>query len=396
MSMKDKITPGMQVAVVGAGTMGMGIAQVAAMAGHPTLLFDPKDGAVTRALSKIRSTLEKLLEKGRISAADLETACARLKPVHTLDDLSGSGLVIEAIIEDLDLKKELFGQLDRLVSPQAILATNTSSLMVTSVASACAQPGRVVGLHFFNPAPLMPLVEVVPALQTAKSTVESAVDVMKAWGKTPVVVKDTPGFIVNRLARPYYGESLRMLEEGVADEATIDHALRSVGGFRMGPFELMDLIGNDVNYAVTETVWKQMYFDPRYRPSLIQKRMAEAGYFGRKSGRGYYDYSEGEVKPASSGDETLWNVIFHRVISMLVNEAAEACYLQIASKEELDLSMTKGVNYPKGLLKWGDEIGLPRILDTLVSLQELTGDMRYRPSVLLQRLVADGKGFYAD
>ena len=394
--MKEELEREMQIAIVGAGTMGMGIAQVAAMAGHTTLLFDPKEGAVNKAILRIRSTLEQLYEKGRISSAEVEAACARLKPVQAIGDLSGAGLVIEAIIEDLDLKRELFGHLDRLVSADTILATNTSSLMVTSVAASCNLPGRVVGMHFFNPAPVMPLVEIIPALQTGQDTTRAAVDLIRRWGKVPVVVKDTPGFIVNRLARPYYGESLRMLEEGVADEATIDHALRSIGGFRMGPFELMDLIGNDVNYAVTETVWKQMYYDPRYRPSLIQKRMAEAGYFGRKSGRGYFDYGEGAVKSQPSGDQTLWNVIFHRVISMLVNEAAEACYLQIATKEELDLAMTKGVNYPKGLLQWGDEIGLSQILDTLVSLQELTGDMRYRPSVLLRRLVAEGKGFYTD
>lgn len=392
----DRLNREMQVAVVGAGTMGMGIAQVMAMSGHPTLLYDPKEGAVTRALSGIRASLEHLQSKGKISTSELESVCSRLKPVHTLDELMGSGLVIEAIIEDLELKRELFGQLDRMLSADAILATNTSSLMVTSVAASCALPGRVIGLHFFNPAPVMPLVEVVPALQTLPTTIDVAVSLVEHWRKTPVVAKDTPGFIVNRLARPFYGESLRLLEEGVADEATIDHALRSVGGFRMGPFELMDLIGNDVNYAVTETVWKQMYFDPRYRPSVIQKRMAEAGYFGKKSGRGYYAYGEGALRPSHSGDETLWNRIFLRVISMLVNEAAEAVHLQIASKQELDLAMTKGVNYPKGLLKWGDEIGLPVILDTLVSLQELTGDMRYRPSVLLRRLVAEGKGFYSE
>ena len=386
----------MEVAVVGAGTMGMGIAQVSAMAGHITRLFDPKEGAVSKALSKIRSSLEQMQSKGKISVSEVEAAMERLRPVNTLDELSTSSLVIEAILEDLEMKRELFGQLDRLCASDSILATNTSSLMVTSVAASCTLPGRVVGMHFFNPAPLMPLVEIIPALQTNQQTVDRSIDLMRSWGKVPVVVKDTPGFIVNRLARPFYGESLRMLEEGVADEVTIDHALRTMGGFRMGPFELMDLIGNDVNYAVTETVWKQMYFDPRYRPSIIQKRMSEAGYFGRKSGRGYYDYSEGSVKANPSGDEKLWNIIFHRVISMLVNEAAEACYLRIASREELDLAMTKGVNYPHGLLKWGDTIGLPQILDTLVGLQDMTGDMRYRPSVLLRRLAAEGKGFYTD
>jgi 3-hydroxybutyryl-CoA dehydrogenase len=386
----------MEVAVVGAGTMGMGIAQVSAMAGHITRLFDPKEGAVSKALSKIRSSLEQMQSKGKISVSEVEAAMERLRPVNTLDELSTSSLVIEAILEDLEMKRELFGQLDRLCASDSILATNTSSLMVTSVAASCTLPGRVVGMHFFNPAPLMPLVEIIPALQTNQQTVDRSIDLMRSWGKVPVVVKDTPGFIVNRLARPFYGESLRMLEEGVADEVTIDHALRTMGGFRMGPFELMDLIGNDVNYAVTETVWKQMYFDPRYRPSIIQKRMSEAGYFGRKSGRGYYDYSEGSVKANPSGDEKLWIIIFNRVISMLVNEAAEACYLRIASREELDLAMTKGVNYPHGLLKWGDTIGLTQILDTLVGLQDMTGDMRYRPSVLLRRLAAEGKGFYTD
>jgi 3-hydroxybutyryl-CoA dehydrogenase len=288
----------------------------------------------------------------------------------------------------------LFAEVESIVNQSAVLATNTSSLSVTSIASACAHPGRVVGIHFFNPAPLMPLVEVIPAIQTAEGLALRIADEVKAWGKIPVVAKDTPGFIVNRLARPYYGESLRILEEGIADIPSIDHALKSIGGFRMGPFELMDLIGNDVNYTVSETVWSQFYYDPRYRPSLIQRRMKEAGFLGKKSGRGYYDYAEQATNPGPSGDEQIWNLVFMRVISMLVNEAAEALLLGVASASALDLAMTKGVNYPKGLLAWGDEIGPERILACLDNLQSKYGDDRYRASSLLRERVASGKPLF--
>ncbi|MFM9055341.1 MAG: 3-hydroxyacyl-CoA dehydrogenase NAD-binding domain-containing protein [Bacteroidota bacterium] len=376
--------------VAGAGAMGQGIAQVLAQAGWDVRLFDNRPDAAARAHQSIASAMDKLVGKGKVEPADAESVKNRIRAANSLQEASGASLFIEAVIEDLAVKKKLFSEIEAIVGEQAILATNTSSLSVTSIASACTHPGRVVGVHFFNPAPLMPLVEVIPAVQTAEGLALRLTDEVKAWGKIPVVVKDTPGFIVNRLARPFYGESLRILEEGILDIPGIDHALKSLGGFRMGPFELMDLIGNDVNYTVSETVWTQFYFDPRYRPSLIQRRMKEAGFLGKKSGRGYYDYSEHAAIPGPSGNEQVWNQVFMRVISMLVNEAAEALLLGVASASALDLAMTKGVNYPKGLLAWGDELGPERILACLDNLHSKYGDDRYRASALLRDRVASG------
>ncbi|HIE72691.1 MAG TPA: 3-hydroxybutyryl-CoA dehydrogenase, partial [Flavobacteriales bacterium] len=286
-----------------------------------------------------------------------------------------------------------FTEIESLVDEDCIIASNTSSLSIASIASACKKAERVVGIHFFNPAPLMPLVEIIPAVQTSEDTLNKAKSIIDDWGKVTVIVKDTPGFIVNRVARPFYGEAIRIYEEGVADFATIDWAMREVGGFRMGPFELMDYIGNDINYTVTETVFASFYFDPRYKPSFTQKRMMEAGYLGRKSGRGYYDYST-ENTPKVNEDKELGKIILWRVIAMLINEAADALFLNIASKEDIDLAMTKGVNYPKGLLAWADEIGLENVLKQLEDLQAEYGEDRYRPSPLLKRMVAENKTFY--
>ncbi|MCE2845839.1 MAG: 3-hydroxyacyl-CoA dehydrogenase NAD-binding domain-containing protein [Sphingobacteriales bacterium] len=380
--------------VAGAGAMGQGIAQVFAQAGWNVWLFDNRPNAAAQAKLSVASALDKLVAKGKMESALADEVKSRIHTATSLQDAAEASLFIEAVIEDLDVKKNLFAEVESIVNQSAVLATNTSSLSVTSIASACAHPGRVVGIHFFNPAPLMPLVEVIPAIQTAEGLALRIADEVKAWGKIPVVAKDTPGFIVNRLARPYYGESLRILEEGIADIPSIDHALKSIGGFRMGPFELMDLIGNDVNYTVSETVWSQFYYDPRYRPSLIQRRMKEAGFLGKKSGRGYYDYAEQATNPGPSGDEQIWNLVFMRVISMLVNEAAEALLLGVASASALDLAMTKGVNYPKGLLAWGDEIGPERILACLDNLQSKYGDDRYRASSLLRERVASGKPLF--
>jgi 3-hydroxybutyryl-CoA dehydrogenase len=239
----------------------------------------------------------------------------------------------------------------------------------------------------------MPLVEIVPGLSTHPTVTTEARALINQWGKTTVVAKDTPGFIVNRVARPFYGESLRILEEGLADAATIDWAMRTLGGFRMGPFELMDLIGLDVNYAVTRSVFEGLYFDPRYRPSLTQRRLVEAGFLGRKTGRGFYDYHEGAVRPEPIEDSERGAEILLRVLVMLVNEAADAVFLNVATAHDVELAMTKGVNYPKGLLAWGDEIGLPRVLERLTALQETYGDDRYRPSPLLRRMVREGRRF---
>ena len=238
----------------------------------------------------------------------------------------------------------------------------------------------------------MPLVEIIPAVQTSDKTLNAAKSIIDEWGKVTVIVKDTPGFIVNRVARPFYGEALRIYEEGITDFATIDWALKEMGGFRMGPFELMDYIGNDINYTVTESVFTSFYFDPRYKPSFTQKRMMEAGFLGRKSGRGYYDYNS--EFPKANEDRDLGKQILWRVLSMLINEATDALFLNIASKEDIDLAMTKGVNYPKGLLSWADELGLSNVLNQLEELYSEYGEDRYRPSPLLRRMVKENKTFY--
>lgn len=382
------------VGVIGAGTMGSGIAQVAAQAGHSVVLFDARKEAVDKAMSGLAKTMDKLVEKGKLTADAAKALLGRITPAYDLKQLAGCGLVIEAIIEDLGIKKKLFADLEALVSADAVLATNTSSLSVTAIAAACKKPERVIGLHFFNPAPLLPLVEVVPGLASDAELAARSSKLMALWNKTPVICKDTPGFIVNRVARPFYGEAIRIFEEGLADMATIDHAMKTVGGFKMGPFELMDLIGNDINFTVTKTVWESFFYDPRYKPSFTQQRQVEAGWLGRKSGRGYYSYAEGVAQPTPSGNAQLHSDICWRVLVMLINESAEALHMGIASREDIDLAMTKGVNYPKGLLKWADEKGLANCLSTLERLQAEYGEDRYRPSPLLRRIVREGKTFY--
>jgi 3-hydroxybutyryl-CoA dehydrogenase len=383
----------MTVAVIGAGTMGSGIAQVAAQAGHPVVLFDTRRDAVDKALAGLRRTLDKLVEKGKLSGEQADGIHGRITPASDLKDLSGSGLVIEAIIEDLGIKKKLFAELEGLLGADAVLATNTSSLSVTAIAGGLQHPERVIGLHFFNPAPLLPLVEVVPGLATDATLASRMMALMQAWGKTPVVCKDTPGFIVNRVARPFYGEAIRIYEEGIADMPTIDAALRSVG-FKMGPFELMDLIGNDINFTVTSTVWEAFFYDPRYKPSFTQQRQVESGRLGRKSGRGYYSYANGAMPTFPAVEEAVAIPIVERILAMLINEAADALFWQVASAQDIDLAMTKGVNYPKGLLAWADEKGVGHWLSVLEGLQAEQGDDRYRPSPLLRRLARVGGRFH--
>ena len=381
-----------KVSVIGAGTMGAGIAQIAATNGHKVCLYDSFEGAIETAETKLKKILDRLVEKERITQQDNEAILGRINFTKDIKDVSGSGLVIEAIIENLEIKQKVFTEIESLVDEECIIASNTSSLSIASIASALKKAERVVGIHFFNPAPLMPLVEIIPAVQTSESTLTKAKAIIDSWKKVTVIAKDTPGFIVNRVARPFYGEALRIYEEGVADFATIDWAMREIGGFRMGPFQLMDYIGNDINYTVTETVFTAFYFDSRYKPSFTQKRMMEAGYLGRKSGRGYYDYSA--EMPKAIEDRELGKIILWRVLVMLINEAADALFLNIASKEDIDLAMTKGVNYPKGLLAWADEIGIENVLNQLKNLQTEYGEDRYRPSPLLKRMVRENNTFY--
>lgn len=382
--------------------MGSGIALVAATAGHRVVLVDSFPGAIDKAQSGHQQTHKKLLEKGKITASTSSDILSRITYGSEVTLLKEVSLVVEAVIEDLSVKQQLFRELESIVSTSCILASNTSSLSITSIAGACKNPARFIGIHFFNPATLMPLVEIIPGIQTSGDCASTAIATVASWGKTTVLVKDTPGFIVNRVARPFYGESIRIFEErwldlpeGAVGMATIDWALKEHGGFKMGPFELMDLIGNDINYTVTETVWKQFYNDPRYKPSLTQKRMVEAGRLGRKSGQGYYDYKEGSKLPVPDQDPVRAKRIVLRVLSMLINEAADACYLQIAAASDIDLAMTKGVNYPKGLLQWCDEMGASQIVNELEGLREQYAEERYRPSVLLKRMAKEGLRFYS-
>lgn len=383
----------MKVGILGAGSMGSGIAQVAAQAGHKVVLADTNIEQLDKAKQKLAKIMIRLVEKERVSAEEASAIQERIEYTTDQNDFAGAGILIEAIVENLEVKQKVFSHFETIVDEKCILASNTSSLSIASIAAACKYAGRVIGIHFFNPAPLMPLVEIIPAVQTSAEISKAAKELVDSWKKVTVLAKDTPGFIVNRVARPFYGEALKIYEEGVADFATIDWAMTELGGFRMGPFTLMDYIGNDVNYTVTETVFKAFYYDPRYRPSFTQKRHSEAGWYGRKSGRGYYDYSEGAKKPAPNTDESLGNEILNRILVLLINEAADAVFLNIASAKDVDLAMTKGVNYPKGLLAWGNEIGLEKVLKQLDHLYQEYGDDKYRASVLLRRMVRNGEKF---
>jgi 3-hydroxybutyryl-CoA dehydrogenase len=383
-----------KVGIVGSGSMGSGIAQVAATAGHEVLLYDTNAEALNKASQKLQKILNRLVEKGRIDDAEAKAIFGRIYFVDNLSGYKECELVIEAIIENLVIKQQVFQELESIVADSCILASNTSSLSIASIASACENAERVIGIHFFNPAPLMQLVEIIPAIQTSTSTLQLAESTIESWGKRTVVAKDTPGFIVNRVARPFYGEALRILEEGIADVATIDWAMTELGGFRMGPFTLMDYIGNDVNYTVTETVFKAFYYDPRYKPAFTQKRLSEAGYLGRKSGRGYYKYTEGAVNPVADKNRNLGESILWRILVMLINEAADALHWNIASRDDIDLAMTKGVNYPKGLLRWADEIGIKKCVKALDKLYDDYHEDRYRCSPLLRKMRKQKETFY--
>ncbi len=379
--MKEKI-----IGVLGAGTMGAGIAQVAAQAGHQVVLVDVNQVQLDIALLSYKKVFDRLIEKGKMDAAEKALLLSRISLKNSISDFSSCDLIIEAIVEKIEVKHAVFKEMEQVVSTHCILASNTSSLSIASIGSVLNKPSRVVGIHFFNPAPLMPLVEIIPAVQTSIETLKVSQDLIISWGKTVVTCKDTPGFIVNRVARPFYGEALRIYEEGIADFATIDWVMTELGGFKMGPFTLMDYIGNDINYAVTCSVFEAFYYDPRFKPSFTQRRHAEAGFYGRKSGRGYYDYSEEAVLPSPTKDELLGKKILDRILAMLINEAFDAVFMQVASREDVDKAMTKGVNYPKGLLSWADEIGLKNVLSQLEHLFAEYGEDRYRPNPLLRRM----------
>jgi 3-hydroxybutyryl-CoA dehydrogenase len=375
-----------QIGVLGAGTMGSGIAQVAAQAGHKVILVDTNQVALDKAQMNLKRTLDKLIEKEKITIEKAESISSNIQFSASKVDFKNCELIIEAIVENLEIKHQVFKEIEGIVSSTCILASNTSSLSIASIGSVLQNPNRIIGIHFFNPAPLMPLVEVIPSVQTSEETLVESKKIIDSWKKITVLCKDTPGFIVNRVARPFYGEALRIYEEGIADFATIDWAMTEIGGFRMGPFTLMDYIGNDINYTVTETVFEAFYYDPRFKPSFTQKRHKEAGFYGRKSGRGFYSYAEGSNIPEANKDINLGKEIFDRILAMLINEAYDALYLNIASKQDIDLAMKNGVNYPKGLIQWSEEIGLENVLSKLEYLFDEYGEDRYRPNVLLKRL----------
>ncbi|MEC8803064.1 MAG: 3-hydroxyacyl-CoA dehydrogenase NAD-binding domain-containing protein [Bacteroidota bacterium] len=379
-----------KVGVVGAGTMGSGIAQIAAQAGCEVILVDSSAEALQRSQEKLAKVFARLVEKGRIASDESESVQQRITRVTTLESLAPCDMVIEAIVEDMDIKTTLFQSLEGMVSEDAVLATNTSSLSVTALARGCVRPERVIGLHFFNPAPLMALVEVIPALQTEADLARHALAQMAAWGKSPALAKDTPGFIVNRVARPFYSEALRILEEGIASVEDIDASMRAQG-FRMGPFELMDLIGHDVNYAVTSTVHAAFYGDSRYRPSHTQRQLVAANWLGRKRDRGFYTY-EGGVRQGKEGQRV--EGVAERILAMLMNEAADAVFWQVATPADIDTAMQKGVNYPKGLLAWADSWGIQELINILDSLRQRYGEERYKVSPLLRDMARQGRTFF--
>jgi len=390
----------MKIGILGSGAMGSGIAQVAAQAGHDVVISDTSKEALEHSKNKLANVMTRLVEKAKITAEEASETQSKISYVTGIQDFVDCGLVIEAIIEKLEIKQKVFADIEAVVSDDAVLASNTSSLSIASIAASCEKSERVLGIHFFNPAPLMPLVEIIPAIQTDEKIVNAMRALITGWGKQTVVAKDTPGFIVNRVARPFYGEALRIYEEGFVPEgpagfASIDASLKQLG-FRMGPFELMDFIGNDINYAVTCSTFEAFYYDPRYKPSLTQKSMRDAGWLGRKSGRGYFNYAEDVEKPASVASPSLVENIGWRILVMLINEAADALYLKIASRDDIDLAMTKGVNYPKGLLEWADEKGIQHCVDSLDRLQSEYHEDRYRCSPLLRRMAQNDEKFYGE
>lgn len=382
-----------KIGVLGSGTMGSGIAQIAAQSGHRVVLVDINKEALDKSKNALFKITMRMVEKGNWTEQFANETFGRIDFSGDMNDFFGCGMIIEAIVENSEVKHAVFLKMESIVDDNCILASNTSSLSIASIGSVLKNPSRIIGIHFFNPAPLMPLVEIVPAVQTAEEVTKMARNLIDSWGKVTVLAKDTPGFIVNRVARPFYGEALRIYEEGIADFATIDWAMTELGGFRMGPFTLMDYIGNDINYTVTETVFAAFYYDQRYKPSFTQKRHSEAGYFGRKSGRGYYNYAEGLELPQPTKDAFVGEQIKERILVMLMNEAIDALFLNVASKEDIDLAMTKGVNYPKGLLQWANEVGLENVLVILDALFHEYGEDRYRPSPLLRRMVSAGEKF---
>jgi 3-hydroxybutyryl-CoA dehydrogenase len=394
-----------RIGILGAGTMGAGIAQVVAEAGIVALVYDPIPGSYERAHERIAGFLARRVEKGQSDQESAAASLARVTAAASLEELAGVDLLVEAIPEDPDLKREAFRRLDAAAGPTTILASNTSSLSIARIASAAQHPERVVGMHFFNPVPLMALVEVVAGPLTASAVAEATIFVARRLGKTPVLTTDTPGFIVNRVARPFYLESMRILGDGAASVEEVDAAMRAVG-FRMGPFELVDTIGTDINFSVSQSLHEAFFFDPRYRPHLVQRMLVDAGRLGRKSGGGFYDYAADGARGAPwtalsqrpSGpppEHLIDEQIAGRILATIVNEAASAVAEGVASPDAIDTAMRLGVNYPSGPLEWGERIGLARVVRTLDGLHAAVPDGRYRVVPLLRSLAERSASFFA-
>ena len=388
------------VGVLGAGTMGSGIAQLAARAGARTLLHDPLPDALQRGAQRARDGLAKEAAKGKLSSEEADAANARLQPVAALDAMSECELVIEAAPERLELKHELYARLAEIVSDECVLASNTSSLLVTAIASVVPHPERVVGMHFFNPAPVMRLLEVVAGEQSDERSLALAHATGEAMGKTVIRAQDGPGFLVNRCNRPFGLEALRLLQERIADIETIDRIVRVEGGFRMGPFELMDLVGVDTGLEISKSFYEQSFGEPRWRPSPITARYVAAGRYGRKSGRGYYDYSRDPYRPPDpdppAGDadaeaQPVAGGVLERIVCQVINECAFALGEGVGTAQDIDTGMVLGLNYPRGPLAWADEIGLDHVLAVLDGLWEEYREERYRAAPVLRGLVRDGR-----
>lgn len=396
------------IAVIGAGTMGAGVAQLAATHGCTVYLNDVDGDAIQRGIDGIAARLERSVDKGRLKRRDRDAVWGRIKPVDTISDLSDVDLAIEAVVEDLAVKQQVFATLGEALPASAVLATNTSSLSITRIAEAVEDPSRVVGMHFFNPAPVMPLVEVIAGRASADASVEFACKAAEGWGKVPVRAKDTPGFIVNRVARGFYLEALRLHGEGVAGIDEIDAVMRTHGKFKMGPFELMDLIGLDVNLAATTSIWEQMGKPARFRVHELQQRLVDQGYLGRKSGRGFYLHDGETPVPAMAVDRRSYELspllsdamlafsekggaartssneryVFCRILGAIINEAGLLVSEDVATRKDIDVAMVKGANYPKGPLAWADDIGHRTVRGLLKALNTTVSDGRYEPAPL--------------